>query len=154
MSVFRDPSLVWFEVCGGGRLAKHRNGGGRHHIHRFRACSHLELTTGTWSLLGRDADGLIGIGILEAEHQEHLHPRVIFAPGALLRIDATGLDAPSRLTLSHDGLAFVEVELLPGVVRCEVVPAGMVEVVVSAEGSEPRERVVETTAGSMADVRL
>ena len=157
--------LVWFEVLNGGRLAGHFVGGprskhhviagGRFHVHGYRACNHLEVEPGGWTLVARDNAGGIGAKRIRVrETDPSIGTEAAVRPGALLRIDASDLEAPFRLTLSYDGLAFVDAEMLPGVVRYEVVPAGKVDAAIQADGSEATKRIVEATAGSTVTLRL
>ncbi len=124
-------------------------------FHGHRACNHLEAPPGRYTLVGRDVSGWIGCSGLDvARADKSISATVNLAPGALLRLDGSGLAARTELTLSSAGETFVEVDLLPGVVRYEVVPAGTVKVSTNIRGQEPQTREITTTAGDVLDLGL
>jgi len=149
------PDLTWFEFVRAGRLKKHLVGGGRWHVHQHRACNHLEITPGRHVLVGRHADGSIGVAEVEvAETAALLEHRMELAPGGLVRIDGSALESEARISLSSAGLQFAVFELIPNVVRYEVVPSGRISLAASSGDRAMEAREIGVPAGAVVDVRL
>lgn len=147
--------LPWFEYLGNSRRIRHRVGGGRAHVHHWRACNCLELEPGTSTLVARDVDGWVGMQVITVENGESgMRRPVRVEPGALLRLDASSLTSPARMRLSSGRLEFARRDLVPGVLRYEVVPVGTLLITLEVKGQSPVSRSCELRAGEITTVEL
>lgn len=151
----RTPTLLARDLVDVWRFLRHRNGGGRYHVHGWRACHHLEAMPEMRTLVAFDASGQIGLERFEVRADDsRVLPRATVAPGALLRIAFDGPEERARIALSSRGIEFAARELPRGVVWYELVPAGDVSVRVVAPDSEARTSTVETKAGTIVPLAL
>lgn len=139
--------MPWFEVIGESRPIRHRVGGGRWHVHGFRACNCLELRTDATRVIARDIEGWVGACDLAfSADGTTARARVVLSRGTLLRLDASGSSEDVRASISVAGVRFVERELLAGVVHYEVVPRGAVLVRVRAVSGAEWETPVDASS--------
>lgn len=144
----------WFECLEGGRHPFHT---GRVSAcgHDNRVCNHHEARPGVRTFVARDPAGWIGVQALTiAASDKEAKPTITLAPGALLRIDATALTTSSRVELSANGVVFAVRDVLPGVLRYELAPAGGVTARVLVDGKTVATRSAMTPAGAVVDLRL
>lgn len=143
----RTPALLACELVDGWRFQRHRNGGGRYHVHGWRACNHLEALPGTRTLVAFDASGRIGLERFEVRADAVIEGvSAEIAPGALLRIEFDGPEERARIALSSRDVEFAVRELPRGVVWYELSIAGPVTIGITSAGSQ-REVRIEPRAG-------
>ncbi len=148
-------NLIAFELAENWRFLRHRNGGGRWHMHGSRACNDLEALPGVHTLIAFDARGHIGLERFDIQASDvRLVPHATTAPGALLRIAFDGPEERARIVLSSQGIEFRARDLPRGAVWYELAPAGKVTLRVTSTVAEPRSLEAEAHAGCIERVEL